>query len=366
MMHHSKGFKYHFSIFFILVTGFAITKLAFPTISGETPSEIVKVGIYDNKPKIYMEDGEVKGFFADIVNEIAKNENWEVEYVYGTWAEGLERLENNEIDIMVDVALSEERKEIYDFNTETVLINWAAIYTKSGVELDSFYDLEGKKVAVMKGGIHYIGPLGIKNIVESFNIPNVEFVDVDIYADVFNLIDKGEVDAGIVNRIFGIYNEQDYNVARSNVVFNPVELRFAFTKGSEKNAQLITAIDSNLGEMKGDYNSVYYEAMKEYLAGSITKVEVTPEWVKTTLMGAGAVGAIILIYIVSTTQYNVKLKRTVNERTKELRESKEKYEMLYKQSQEKVHELEILTKAAVGRELEMSKLKEKIKKNGDN
>ena len=46
--------------------------------------QTVRVGIYDNKPKIYMENGEVKGLFADIVDYIADRENWEVEYVHGT------------------------------------------------------------------------------------------------------------------------------------------------------------------------------------------------------------------------------------------------------------------------------------------
>ena len=318
----------------------------------------VRVGVYDNKPKIYKEGDEIKGLFADIVNYIAKQEDWNLEYVYGTWAEGLERLEQNEIDMMVDVAISKDRKDLYDFNNETVLINWATIYTRPDVDIQSIYDLEGKKVAVMKKGIHYTGPLGIKSLIDSFYIENVTFVDVNIYADVFELIDRGEVDAGVVNRIFGIYNEPDYNVTRSNVVFNPIELKFAFPKEAEKNQILIPAIDTNLKELKQDANSIYYESLKIFLPGSRYEIEVVPTWIYVT---GGGVGVSLLmlftaLIVVKISQRN--LEQTVFERTEQLEESNERYKKLYKESQKRIKELEILTKAAVNRELRIKELKE--------
>jgi hypothetical protein len=39
------------------------------TLAVENDLKVVKVGVYDNSPKIYKdEQGEIKGFWADIVN----------------------------------------------------------------------------------------------------------------------------------------------------------------------------------------------------------------------------------------------------------------------------------------------------------
>jgi len=60
----------------------------------------IKVGIYENQPKFFTdENGNASGFWPDIIEYIASQEKWEIEYVHGTWTECLERLEQNEIAI---------------------------------------------------------------------------------------------------------------------------------------------------------------------------------------------------------------------------------------------------------------------------
>lgn len=91
--------------------------------------QTVKVGVYDNYPKIYRDDnGNIKGFWADITDTIAAKENWKVDYVYGTFQQGLQRLQNGQIDMMVDVGVDTQRQQIYDFNTVNLLSGWAAVY----------------------------------------------------------------------------------------------------------------------------------------------------------------------------------------------------------------------------------------------
>ena len=106
----------------------------------ENPKEElrVRVGAYDNQPKIYTDSkGHVIGLFPDILSYIAFKEGWRLEYVHGSWTEALERLEKNEIDVMVDVAFSEERAKKFIFSKETIFTNWAIVYTKKGFEIDT-------------------------------------------------------------------------------------------------------------------------------------------------------------------------------------------------------------------------------------
>ncbi len=88
----------------------------------------LKVGVYQNKPKVFVDpDGNAQGFFIDIIEYIAGVEGWTVEYVPGNWDQCLERLRAGEIDLMVDIAYSEERAEIYDYQNLTVVNNWAQL-----------------------------------------------------------------------------------------------------------------------------------------------------------------------------------------------------------------------------------------------
>ena len=138
----------------------------------------VRVGAYENRPKIYTNtQGAVVGIFPDILDTIAYEEGWRLEYVFGTWSRCLERLEKNEIDIMVDVAFSEERERRYDFSSETVFLNWGTVYTRSGFGIESLMDLHGKTVAVMRGSIHTDGRDGIKGLASKFDL-DLTYIEV--------------------------------------------------------------------------------------------------------------------------------------------------------------------------------------------
>ena len=59
----------------------------------------VKVGIYENKPKVFVDSaGEPQGVFVDILNCIASKEGWQLNYVASTWEKNLEKLEKAEIE----------------------------------------------------------------------------------------------------------------------------------------------------------------------------------------------------------------------------------------------------------------------------
>ena len=228
---------------------------------------VVRVGAYENKPKIYKsDDGEYSGLFPHVLGYIAEKENWELKYVPGTWNECLTRLENNEIDIMVDVAYSEQRAKKFNFNKETFLVNWATIYSGNDKIIESFVDLRGLRIAVMDGSIHTDGEGGIKQLLENFDI-DCEFVRVNTYKEVFDAIGKGKADAGVVNRIFGSLNAGKYPIYKTSIMFNPRNLMFAFPKNSSSFNYLSSAIDRNLMEMKNDSESIYSKAVYVYLSG---------------------------------------------------------------------------------------------------
>ncbi len=235
----------------------------------------IRVGAYQNHPKVFTDErGNVLGIFPDILNYIAQKEQWQLEFVHGTWQECLERLEQKTIDVMVDVGFSQERAIKYDFNSEAVFLNWGTLYTSKSFKANSFLDLNGRKIAVMKGSIHTDGEAGIKTILSQFDIV-CQYVEVENYEAVFDLLFKGEVDAGVVNRIFGELNQGKYNFNTSPVVFNPTNLKFAFPKDSPLTALLRERIDQNLTALKNDPESIYHQVIAHYLSGLPGGVDIS-------------------------------------------------------------------------------------------
>ena len=227
----------------------------------------VRVGGYQNPPKIFMdEEQRVRGFFPDILEIVARQRGWRTEYVWGTWEQCLERLKSGQIDIMVDVAHSEEREQAFDFSRETVLINWGVVYTRQDSPVQDLFDLEGKTVALMERSIHSRGKGSIRDLAATFGV-SCEFLDLESYPAVFEAVQSGKAGAGVVNRLFGILDSPGTGLVPTSIVFNARHLKFAFPKGSPTGQALRAAIDQSLARMKKDPASPFHKIIQSYLAG---------------------------------------------------------------------------------------------------
>ncbi len=259
----------------------------------------VRVGVYDNPPKVYVDSaGVARGLFPELVDAIAVKEGWTIHYVAGSWTEGLARLASGDIDLMVDVAYTAPRAEIYAFTNETVLVNWGIVYARKGLHITSLPDLDGLRVAVMRGSTHTVDSGGIIDLAQRFAL-SCTFVEVDDYSAVFRLLDEGGADAGVVNRIFGLQNEAQHAVERTPILFNPSELRFALPKTGALTPLLAQRIDARLVAMKADSDSAYYQALDRNLGLSEAPRTVVrrPPWLWPSLAAAGALIAALAVSV---------------------------------------------------------------------
>ena len=136
------------------------------------PCSALKVGIYDNPPLVFKEDGMVEGFYIDILEAVAEKDDWKLEYVYDSFPNLLDRLKDGEIDLLVAVAYTEERAEVLLFNNETVLTNWGIVVARE--HLDSILSLEGLKIAGVKEDLYFES---LKKLASDFKI-DCEFLEV--------------------------------------------------------------------------------------------------------------------------------------------------------------------------------------------
>ncbi len=277
------------------------------------PQRVVRIGVYENPPKIFIaDDGSAAGFWADILNDIAKQENWKIIWVFGTWEECLARLEANEIDLMPDVGWSEERSQRFAFSNETVLVSWARVYVSKGSKIETILDLQGKKVAGLSGSLNFDGPEGIKELTAKFGVQSI-FIEKTGYADVLKAVSNREADAGITNKDFGDLNEQKYNIARTSIIIQPTHIQFAFPKNGELSPYLISAIDQDIRAYKSNPDSLYFRSLDYYLGDKTEKtiVKIIPTWVYNLLMFGGG----IIIFLLAV---NITSRRQVKRRTAEL------------------------------------------------
>ena len=296
------------------------------TLIGSTISDtrrLVRVGVYENPPKIYTEeDGTVSGFWPELITEIAMQEGWKIEWVEGTWEENLARLENNEIDIMPDVGWTVTRSQTYTFSNETVLVSWARVYVQQDSTIETILDLEGKKVAGLSGALNFDGPEGIKNLASKFGV-RCDFVEKQSYQEVFEALEKNEVDAGITNKDFGDLNEKNYEVSRTPIIIQPTSITFAYSKGAVATPYFQTTIDQQLKAMKADPESVYYQLLDQFMGQETGKtlVKVIPTWVYILL-------ANLVVFVVLLGLMILAARRQVQLKTSALVASESRYRML--------------------------------------
>jgi len=289
--------------YFILIT---------PPVLANEPLTL-KVGVYENSPKIFTDDkGNALGFWPDIIEYIALQEGWQIKWVLGTWPQCLERLENKEIDLMPDVSFTEPRSKRYAFSQETVLMSWTRIYARKGVNIQSILDLEGKKIAVMTGSVNFTGPEGIKELTRKFDI-DCTFVEMNNYTEVFEALEKGEIDAGVTNKDFGNKYEKDFDIERTPIIFRPSHIQFAFPKDSSLTPYLFEKIDYHMKELKKNKDSIYYQSLEKWLAVKVGERQVIPGWINWMLIGVG--GIVLLLF-----GGNFILSSQVRSKTKELRQ----------------------------------------------
>lgn len=267
-------------------------------------AQSLRVGIYENNPKIFTsESGEPAGIFVDIIEAIAALEGWRIEYVRGTWSEGLDRLGKGEIDLMPDVAYTSERSELFAYHEEPALSDWFQIYARQGSGIRGLPDLDGKRVSILDRSIQQEV---FQGLIRDFGF-SITFLPFSEYTNVFSAVSEGKADAAVTNRFFGAAHMHRYNLEDTAVIFNPTRLFFAASKST--GPAILRALDKNLNTLKKDPESAYFRSLKKWTSEDVSAF--IPQWLKRVAIVLGALallgGAMSLL-----------LKRQIVSRTAEL------------------------------------------------
>ncbi|HFQ80094.1 MAG TPA: transporter substrate-binding domain-containing protein [Desulfobacterales bacterium] len=286
-----------FSFFyFIAVAGFLMV-LPRPL----SAAQLVKVGVYENPPKIFTTpQGKVSGFWPELIEYIARQENWKIKYVPGSWEEDLRRLKNNQIDIMPDVAYTAKRSRIYKFSASSILMSWSTLYIREDKPaIVSFQDLAGKKIAALRGSSNLEDKNGFREINSKLNL-HCTFVLFNNYRQVFKAVAENKADAAITNRNFGNRNAKYFSLKKTPLIFNPTDIKFAFPANSALTPYLKAGIDRQMRILQSNNNSIYYKILEKNFETGIAEknVNILPRWFFTAVELVAGIGIFLLLTII--------------------------------------------------------------------
>lgn len=265
------------------VVAFAVLANAGPL---QAEKQTIRVGVYQNRPKVFRnEQGSTQGIFIDLLKEAAKEENWQLDYVYGTWTEGLDRLTHGQIDLMPDVSFSVDREKKWKFNRDPVLSDWFQVLCLRDHPVVSILDLADKRIAVLQESVQQ---KSLESTVNDFGL-RAEIIPMPDYQTGLQMLKQHKVDLMIANRYFAVDAEAgNPEIEASPVIFNPTRLHFAAPLSGRES--LLDAIDRHLARWKNNPDSIYYTSLKHWTGE-------TPETVLPRLIKYSALalcGALVL------------------------------------------------------------------------
>ncbi|NTV51032.1 MAG: EAL domain-containing protein [Geobacteraceae bacterium] len=297
-------------LFFCLLLGLPVHDL----VAAEQSK--VRVGVEQNPPLSYFDRfHRPAGLMVDLLSYAAIQDGRQLEYVPCVWGACLEQLYRGEIDLIATIAHSSERAQLYDFTSTTVLNLWGQLYVGEHSTISSYLDLNGKRIALVNNETHAIA---FRDLIKQFGL-HTSYVVVDNFYEVFDAIQSGRADAGVVGRLFALAKEDSYKVKATQILFNPREIRYAATKG--KHSQLLADIDRHLALLQGDHQSYYYQSLERWLG--ITQKGGLPVWFNPLLMIGGT--ALLLVVVIALALRSQVKRRTLH-LEKEIEERK-RYEV---------------------------------------
>ena len=132
---------------------FVVLSMCMPCLADET-QKTIRVGSFEDTFNYVDEHGVRRGYGYELMQALAGYTGWKFEYVKCDWSNCFDKLENGEIDIMGDIAYTDDRAKEMLYSEETMGEEKYVLYANlSDVDIVSsdFKSLDGKRIGVLKG-----------------------------------------------------------------------------------------------------------------------------------------------------------------------------------------------------------------------
>ena len=261
------------------------------------------------------EKGKPAGFNVDIVRAVAQVMNIKIILRLGPWNEVRHDLETGKIDALAGMYKTEERDKRVDFTIPHLIVSYA-IFVRKDSDIGDITDISGRRIIVQKDdlGHDYIKEKGYTgHIIVKQN-----------WTDTLKSLSHGEGDCAIVSRLQGLRLIKKLKLKNLKAVGSPIIQRQYCIAVGEGNHRLLATLNEGLSLIKttGHYEKIYNRWFGVYEKKSFSRIIKYLSIIILVLFFFA--GAFIL--------WSWTLKKRVNVRTKELRESEEKFRIIAEQT----------------------------------
>lgn len=292
-------YKLGFTAIFVTVLTIALV-WTFDNDPNKSTQE-VRVGLYQNAPKIYRNDqGEPDGIFIKLIEAIAQEESWTLAYVDCEWSACLEMLSNRDIDLMPDVAITGERDKRFDFHSIAVTHSWSEVWARNDIEVLELPDLRGTRIAVLRDSIQEVA---LQELMIGYGL-GFKPIKVNNYDEGFRTVLDDKADAVITNAHFGDMHGASYGLKETPIMLNPANLFYVTAEG--QNREILKAIDQHLLAWREEPDSPYYAALQSGMQ-TAQKPIIPRLWWWALILGVASI--LILVGVSSLLRWQVN-KRT--------------------------------------------------------
>lgn len=215
--------------------------------AGETAGRTIRVGVSgDFYPFCYKENDELKGFEIEMWEEIAKENNWELEYTVADFAGLFGMLDTNKIDTVARQTSSDNpaRQEKYLFSDVYLYCPYQLV-VRADSSRSALEDFQGSKIGVVMGGD---GERNLKQINEQENL-GIEIVGYEGTPAMDSDIELGRIDGRVAPMIQTKKNieEKGQNVKITDNIVYVESAAYPFQKD---NTELVQTVNETLNRMK--------------------------------------------------------------------------------------------------------------------
>lgn len=228
--------------------------------SGGGEGEAYRVGIDTTYPPFeFEEDGEYTGIDIDLINAIAENQGFEIEFNPMDFGGIIPALQAGQLDVAIaGMSITDERKEIVDFSDPYFDAGLSLVVAEDNNDITALEDLEGKTVAVKSGTT---GAQFARDNEAEYGYEISQFEDSP---SMFQEVSNGNADVLLED-----YPVIAYAIAESELALKTVGERLtgdqygiAVLKG--ENAELLEQINAGLQELRD--SGEYDEILNKYIA----------------------------------------------------------------------------------------------------
>lgn len=238
----------HFVCILATLTFFIFMCLSIGAFAAQSAQFTLRVGYWPDYGTAVDPVGRPYGYTCDYFNEIAKINDWQVQYIACDWNNGLTMLSNGEIDVFGPMQKTSERQQQFSYPDYAMGFEYGTLYVRKNNQEIYFNDLQsldGKTVGTPSDSF-YITPL--KQFCQKNGI-TLQFKDINDAQELEHALHDGTIDLLLAGSMLMPPE------AKSALYFAPQEFYYATTNG---NSVVLNGINSALEQIRR--KNIYFDA----------------------------------------------------------------------------------------------------------